>query len=877
VTVAAHALEYINRGWPVVVIRPRSKRPKYDDWPRLKYSAEHVAGSFTADANVGVLLGDDAGGLVDVDLDCAEAIALAPELLPKTLEFGRASSRRSHRLYIALHARTEKFVQPLGAGKTKMLVELRANKTDGDGEGLQTVFPGSVHETGERVEWEDADVEIARVAPEQLRTAIARLAAAALLMRGGWTLERAIAFARTPAAGAIAAEPAVTYDRVARWLGFPARAQPMPAPRAPVDNRLKRASAYLARVPGAVSGNGGHQQTWTAALAVVRGFDLNEADAFDLFAREFNPRCDPPWSERELRHKITDAANNARLDRGYLLRVERSPAPTNGSNGYHQGGGGPHEETAGVNTASLTPALEWEPPVEFDAFDLPPFPVDALPPQLADFVKACAEATQTPLDLTGMLALAACAASVAKRCVVEVKPGYREPLNLFVATILPPGERKSAVIKEVQKPLVDWEASAAEDKAPEITRAAQKWAMSKKRLDSVTDRAAKAKAKMEREQLELEAEELAEQHAKLKTPHEPRVLADDATPEALASLLAVHGGRIAVFSAEGGIFTMMAGKYSDSPSLDVYLKAHAGDEIRVDRKGRPSERVTDPALTLGLAVQPAVLEALAEKPMLRGTGLLARFLYALPTSMLGARKSDATPIPDSIRAGYASALRSLLVLQESPKPIVLKFSPEAYTEWCAFTSWIEPKLGEFGEFDSIRDWAGKLAGATARIAGILSILSILSLKSRFEDQSISIYVERAAMVHAIELGKYLVPHAQAAISSMGADERVQAAKHILKCLRRQAWTSFSRRELHRHLHGSERFREADSLESPLRLLTQRNFIREAPQPANGRGRPPSPTFEVNPLWIQRSLKTIDTIDNIHAQPIREREPGEDDE
>jgi hypothetical protein len=335
---------------------------------------------------------------------------------------------------------------------------------------------------------------------------------------------------------------------------------------------------------------------------------------------------------------------------------------------------------------------------------------------------------------------------------------------------------------------------------------------------------------------------------------------------------------MAIFSAEGGVFSMMAGRYSDSPSLDVYLKAHAGDEIRVDRKGRSSEQVTDPALTLGLAVQPAVLDALAEKPMLRGTGLLARFLYALPESRLGQRSMRAQPMTDSIRASYADALRNALVLQDQGGPIVLKPSPAAFDLWLDFASWVEPHLAELGDFHSIRDWAGKLPGAVARISGVLSIVSISGYRRPFQESiSINLYIDEEAMAKATAIGRYLVPHAKAAFSAMGTDERTQGAKAILACIRRKGLRAFSRSELHRLLRGSERFQEAESLEGPLQLLADRNFIRLVSQPrTSSPGRPRSQQFEVSPLWGRPPGEKMETMDNNPPSPAHGREPGEDD-
>ena len=67
----------------------------------------------------------------------------------------------------------------------------------------------------------------------------------------------------------------------------------------------------------------------------------------------------------------------------------------------------------------------------------------------------------------------------------------------------------------------------------------------------------------------------------------PRLLASgDVTPEKLVGLLAEQGGRIALMSPEGEAFGLMAGLYGNAPNFEVFLKAHSGDTIRVDRVGR---------------------------------------------------------------------------------------------------------------------------------------------------------------------------------------------------------------------------------------------------------------------------------------------------
>ena len=93
------------------------------------------------------------------------------------------------------------------------------------------------------------------------------------------------------------------------------------------DDRLERARAYLARIPGAVSGQGGHDRTFRAALHVGPGFALSQEECFDLLWHEYNPRCDPPWSERELRHKVESVYKGRLVGSMWGGKLGRSSSP----------------------------------------------------------------------------------------------------------------------------------------------------------------------------------------------------------------------------------------------------------------------------------------------------------------------------------------------------------------------------------------------------------------------------------------------------------------------------------------------------------------------------------------------------------------------
>jgi len=93
-------------------------------------------------------------------------------------------------------------------------------------------------------------------------------------------------------------------------------------------NPLQRAAAWLSRVPPAVSGQNGHSTTYTAAVGLVHGFGLSETDALSLLS-DWNRSCQPPWSDRDLIHKIRDAASKPHdKPAGHLLHASGSPQHT---------------------------------------------------------------------------------------------------------------------------------------------------------------------------------------------------------------------------------------------------------------------------------------------------------------------------------------------------------------------------------------------------------------------------------------------------------------------------------------------------------------------------------------------------------------------
>ena len=482
---------------------------------------------------------------------------------------------------------------------------------------------------------------------------------------------------------------------------------------------------------------------------------------------------------------------------------------------------------------------KWEHPIPFEEIVLPAFPVEALPTRVRPYVEAVAETTQTPIDMAGTAVLAAMASCIQGKYLVKAKADWIEPTNLYALMVAEPSERKSAVTSLVVKPINLYEMEYNKQHSAALEKNRMQKRILEKRQRAVEDKVAKGKA----EDGELDA--IVEEIAAFKEIFPMQLYVDDVTPEKLISILAEHGGVASVISAEGGIFDQLAGgMYSKAVNIDVFLKGHAGDTIRIDRIGRNSESIASPALTLFFAVQPNILSGLMQNNTFRGRGLTARFLYTMPNSFVGDRKYRTEPIPDDVEQQYFSLINNLLDEDCNPSlqnPEIITLSDEADRMMEAFATDLEPKLRT--EYADFSDWAGKLCGAIIRISGILCRAEKTGCYGFLQEPE-PLVIDSKIMQNAITLGRYYTEHAKAAYMLMGADPVVKQSKYVMKAIQNAGLTELSKRDIMRLCRS---FKKADELQPVLERLCEYGYLAQKPVKAKpGGGRPASQSYLVNP-------------------------------
>ncbi len=235
---------------------------------------------------------------------------------------------------------------------------------------------------------------------------------------------------------------------------------------------------------------------------------------------------------------------------------------------------------------------------------------------------------------------------------------------------------------------------------------------------------------------------------------------------------------------------------------------------------------------MGLTVQPSVIAGLASKEGFRGKGLLARFLYSMPPTMVGDRLTDPEPMSADVRMAYQSALVLMLLSHREQRTLLL--TPDACAARAEMQTSIERRMRPDGDLWIIRDWANKLVGEALRICGVLHVSDYAMTPASLPTD---VPVETWARAEAV--ARYFLEHAVAAFQHMGADPATELAKRILAWCRRKGVRLFTSREARRATHAT-----AEEVDAALSVLTDRGLVHErAVTPTGGR---PSPTYAVHP-------------------------------
>jgi len=484
---------------------------------------------------------------------------------------------------------------------------------------------------------------------------------------------------------------------------------------------------------------------------------------------------------------------------------------------------------------STPPSDEWHEPIPFNDYShLPEFPATAIPGVCGEMAQALSESCQVDPCLPSCMILASLSTALAGKVRIDLG-SHTEPANVYVIAILGSGNRKSECVKQIAEPIYLYQHECQQALVPIIQGAASNMRVLEKRLDKYQKQAATADDPHDREIATSACHDVLKEMGENPVPSQKVFIVDDVTPEAIGQIMANNDERVSILSAEGGIFKLIAGLYNNGQAnMDLFLKAHSGDFWSNNRIGREAKSMMRPTLTMGLAVQPDVVEEIGRNSEFRGRGLSARFLYAVGQSMAGYRTRQSTPVPTSIKDAYH---KGIVALMSDNEPIELMLTPSAQHLWDEFYDEVELRLRPGSELEHLVDWGSKLPGAVARIAGLL----------HFADSADGFrgnLIQERTVRSACQIGWYYLEHAKAVFGMMQEDPGITMGKRILTFIIDHRPEAFKARDLFNHTNVQSMKEIVPGLNS----LIERGFVREedVTDRERRRGRPEAIRYVVNP-------------------------------
>jgi putative DNA primase/helicase len=489
-----------------------------------------------------------------------------------------------------------------------------------------------------------------------------------------------------------------------------------------------------------------------------------------------------------------------------------------------------------------------------------PFPIWVMPAWVLEHAKAVADNIQVAIDLPCLLGLGALSVATLGRLQVRYDwQNWTQPCSLFISIGLPPSAGKTPAKSAMFRPLEEYEVERVE-----LARRERKY--HGELIDVQENQLATYKKSMTKnvfeERGELHGMVLALEDLRAKMPPSGRLMADDATIEALGMALADAGGAIAVVSAEGGLFDRLAGLYSDGGiNLDLYLEGWSGGRYVVDRIKRDSISIPAAHVAVVTTVQPTTIDAIGAKREFVARGLLARFLMAMPSSNVGYRDRRRRQMNGATAEAVYSAELKRVAHAFTHEAVTIRLSDEASEMFADWDEAAEQELQGGGRLEHLSTWVGKLRANVLRLAALLHVGH-----HRSGD------VGTESMAEALTLADYFTKHMLSIAERWGADESIAKARQLLEWMRRHGCREFSLRDI--WAPNRRAFPAVEDVIPALVVLVDTNYIRplfEGPIVA-GRGGKPSPRFAVNPAVCRDCGQPDDALRAVRAvRAVRENE------
>lgn len=372
---------------------------------------------------------------------------------------------------------------------------------------------------------------------------------------------------------------------------------------------------------------------------------------------------------------------------------------------------------------------------------MPPFPVEILPPAMADLVTSASVALSVPPEFVAVPLLVLAGAVIGNAWCIEIKKGWREGPSLYAAVVGDPGSGKTPALKLALRPINEIQ-----------KRLADEYREQKRAYDAAL--------------AVWEGSNKNTRGAKPEAPTFRHVWTTDPTTEALASLLVGTKG-LAYTRDElaGWVASMDAYRSGKGADRQHYLSMWAAASIKIDRRSQPDPIIVEnPCLSIVGGIQPDKLPSLVERGD-TDDGFLDRMLWSYPDP--GTSYWTDAGVDEALEQAVTDLFVALHRLQPyelpsgKPVPHVARLDDRARMAW---QQWYDARYVESQQDGFEASLKGTWAKLPAQLARVTLILHVAWAVDAGQRPSLAIPVETVAA--AADMMEYFKEHARFSLASV---------------------------------------------------------------------------------------------------------------
>lgn len=328
------------------------------------------------------------------------------------------------------------------------------------------------------------------------------------------------------------------------------------------------------------------------------------------------------------------------------------------------------------------------------------FPIEIYPKTIQHFILESSKKLNLSTDYMGCAFLWVLSLCTGNSMVIEVKPGWREVANVWIAVVGKPGIGKTPSLNQMVNPLRKLNVKEQKEYQKKMT-------------------AFKLYEKMSKEE--------KEQSEEIKEPKSGQFIVGDVTLEALVQMHEENPNAIGVFKDELAGWIKDMNKYRQGSDLEFWLSSWSGTSISLNRKTSRSSFVDKPFIPVLGGIQPGIFDEFANGEN-KENGFIDRVLITYPS--LEVEQYNKNHISqkaldwyyDFVVNMHETIKNRVLSFDENDEisPLIVKFNDESEKEWIRIFNKISDTQNSEDENEYMKSMLPKQKSYIPRFALLLN-------------------------------------------------------------------------------------------------------------------------------------------------------------